>query len=93
MVLQCFQDFEDLCVEGSAGGCEAKTFIFISKSHDFFSSTGQQRAGPRPGGVGGDLYFDCFQYKLLADLSRLLHALRPGGLGGFQTVLYRVAEV
>ena len=48
----------------------------------FFSLTDQQVAEPRPGGVGGDLYLDCFEYKLLADFIRLLHALRPGGLGG-----------
>ena len=65
-----------MCVEGSAGGCEAKSLIFTSKSHDFFPSGDQQVAEPRPGGVGGDLYLDSFEYKLLADFSRLTGSAR-----------------
>ena len=75
-----------MCVEGSAGGCEAKSFIFTSKSHDFFSLGGQQLAGPRPGGVGRDLYLDSFEYKLLADFIHLLHALRPVASADFSSV-------
>ena len=89
-------------VEGSAGGGEAKTIVFTSKSLDFLAKGSEQRAvGRGMGGVRGgfcltDIAVD--RYRTGQEVGRGICTLVACGLGGFirnwlETIVSTVATV
>ena len=69
---------------GSGAGEKLKRTFYCGNSLIFLEKLNSRWRRRDLGGYRGVLYLDCFEYKLLADFNRLLHALRPGGLGGYE---------